>query len=61
MKPVLAYLSEVKIELAKVVWPSRKEVVKLTLIVLVISGVVALYVGGLDYLLTKILTAVLTS
>jgi preprotein translocase subunit SecE len=61
MKPVIAYVSEVKLELSKVVWPTREEVIKLTIIVLAISGAVALYVGALDFLLTKILTVVLTS
>lgn len=60
MKPVLNYLSEVRVELSKVVWPTKVEVVKLTLIVLLISGAVALYVGALDYLFTQVITAVLT-
>lgn len=55
MKPVLSFFSEVRLELSKVVWPKRDEVVKLTAVVLLISGFVGLYVGGLDYLFTKIL------
>lgn len=53
------YLTEVKVELSKVTWPKRDEVVRLTLIVFIISAIVAGYVGGLDYLLTKLLELVL--
>ena len=55
VKKVLDYLSEVRGELRKVTWPKRQEVIKLTLIVFIISGIVALYVGGWDFLFTKFL------
>lgn len=55
MKSVLSFFSEVRLELTKVTWPKREEVIKLTLIVLMVSGFVGLYVGGLDYLFTKAL------
>ena len=49
------YLKDVRSELSKVVWPKREEVIKLTLIVLIISVVVGAYVGGLDFVFTKAL------
>ena len=55
MKQVLAYLSEVRLELSKVTWPKRNDVIKLTLIVFIISGIVGAYTGALDYLFTKLL------
>jgi len=55
---VINYLYEVKAELAKVTWPKRNEVVRLTLIVLSISAIVGIYVGGLDYIFTKILALI---
>ncbi len=60
MRPVVNYLREVKVELAKVTWPKRQEVVKLTLIVFVISALVAAYVGGLDFIFTKVLGLVVS-
>ncbi|OGG20659.1 preprotein translocase subunit SecE [Candidatus Gottesmanbacteria bacterium RIFCSPHIGHO2_02_FULL_40_13] len=51
--PVI-FLKEVKSELLKVNWPSREEVIKLTVIVVVISTVIGLYIGGMDILLTKL-------
>ena len=55
MKQVVTFFSEVRGELSKVVWPKRGEVVKLTAIVLLVSALVGVYVGGLDYLFTKAL------
>lgn len=55
MKTVVKYLQEVRTELSKVVWPKREEVIKLTLIVLIISVIVGLWVGSLDFVFTKLL------
>jgi preprotein translocase subunit SecE len=55
----LAFLQETKDELTKVVWPSRNETIRLTFIVIFISLVVGLYIGGLDFLFTKITEAIL--
>ena len=43
-----AYFKEVKIELKKVTWPTRTETAHYTVMVIVISAVAALYLGGLD-------------
>ncbi len=50
---IISYLKDVRSELSKVVWPKREEVIKLTLIVLIISVVVGAYVGVLDFVFTK--------
>ena len=55
MKKILSYFSEVKLELSKVTWPKRQEVIKLLGLVLVISAVVAAFVGLVDFSLTKTL------
>lgn len=56
---LLKYLREVKLELGRVVWPKREEVVKLTTVVFVISAVVGAYLGGLDLMFTKLLTYII--
>jgi preprotein translocase subunit SecE len=56
VKKILGYLSEVKLELTKVTWPKRNEIIRLTLIVLAISAIVGLFSGGLDYIFTKLLS-----
>jgi preprotein translocase subunit SecE len=60
MKSVITFFSEVRNELTKVTWPKRDEVVRLTLIVFAVSGIIGAYVGGLDYLFTKVLAVVIT-
>ena len=55
LKNTFGFLSEVKTEVSKVTWPKRDDVIKLTLIVVVVSVVVGAYLGGLDYLFTKLL------
>ena len=39
----------------KVVWPSRADTVKLTIIVIIFSVAVALFLGAVDYGLSKLL------
>jgi len=52
--PVI-FLKEVRDELKKVVWPTRPEVIRLTTVVIMVSLIVGVYLGGLDLILTKIL------
>lgn len=59
MKKVIDFISEVRIELSKVTWPTRDEAIKLTLIVLIVSAIIGAYVGGLDFLYTKVLAFVI--
>lgn len=40
-------------ELKKVSWPTRKETIRLTLVVLGVSLIIGLYVGIIDVLLAK--------
>lgn len=50
----VTFLKDVRAELIKVTWPTRQEVVKLTLVVVGVSLVLGVYIGGLDLLFTKI-------
>lgn len=47
------FLKEVKAELGKVSWPSRETIIRLTGVVVGVSVLVGVYLGGLDYLFTK--------
>lgn len=53
--PLINYIKESIEELKKVSWPTRKETVRLTLIVVIISAVVGAYLGGLDFILNELL------
>ncbi len=55
----VVFLKEVRAELAKVVWPTRKETIRLTAVVVGVSLAVGLFLGGIDYLLTKIMEVIL--
>ncbi len=52
-KNPIEFFKEVLTELGKVSWPKRALVVKLTIVVIGVSLVVALYLGGLDYVFAK--------
>jgi preprotein translocase subunit SecE len=50
-----AFIGDVRDELKKVTWPSREETIRLTLVVIVISLIIGLYVGIIDILFAKVL------
>jgi len=50
----LAFLHEVRVELGKVVWPTRSQTIRLTFIVILITVMVAFFVGLIDYGLATI-------
>ena len=50
----VVFLKEVKAELLKVSWPTRDQVIKLTIVVVVVSFAIGLYIGGLDLAFTKL-------
>ena len=54
----LDFLRSFKVELEKVVWPSRQATLRLTILVIVITILVGFFVGSLDLLLTKITSLV---
>lgn len=54
-----AFLRETQDELKKVVWPSRQEVIRLTFVVIIISLIVGLFLGGLDFVFVKMIETVI--
>jgi len=40
-------------ELKQVVWPTRNEIIRLTGIVIILSIIMGLYIGGLDWIFTQ--------
>jgi len=48
----LEYVKESRAELEKVVWPTKTETIKLTVLVLIVSVLVGAYIAGLDTLFT---------
>lgn len=50
----VVFLKEVRAELYKVSWPTRDQVIKLTIVVVAVSLAIGLYIGGLDLILTQL-------
>ena len=49
---IVRYLREVRTEMTRVDWPSRKELIGSTLVVVVVLVALSLYLGAWDYLFT---------
>ena len=47
------FIRQVVVELRKVIWPTRKELIAYTAIVIVFVAVVAAIIAGFDYIFTK--------
>jgi preprotein translocase subunit SecE len=52
---ITSFLKEVELEMKKVNWPTLKEALKDTLIVISISMVAALFLGGLDIVIRELI------
>ena len=51
---IRSYIGEVISELKKVVWPTREEARRLTIMVIIIAGAVGLFLGVMDYGFTRL-------
>ncbi len=51
---LVSYLAEVQDELRKVIWPTKRQTIKMTIVVIVVSALVGSFLGGLDFVFTKI-------
>lgn len=55
----ITFFKEVLVELKKVIWPSRADVIKYTVVVIIVSALVGVYLGALDFVFAKIMEIVL--
>jgi preprotein translocase subunit SecE len=55
----LVFLRQVWEEFGKITWPSRAETIRLTILVIIVSGAVAAFIGGLDFVFSRVLNAIL--
>jgi len=54
MPNVVKFFSQVKTEMKKVAWPSRQELISSTIVVLVSTIVLALYIGTCDLFFSRV-------
>lgn len=55
----VAYVREVVQELKKVSWPTLEQTRNMTILVIVVSLLVGIYVGGLDFVFSRIIALVI--
>ena len=56
---IAEYIKETRAELKHVTWPTRKQAILYTVVVIAISLVTAFYLGAFDYLFTALLKLVI--
>lgn len=57
----VTYLREVSRELQRVSWPTRQKTVNMTVLVVVISLLIAVFLAGSDFIFQQLLTGILGS
>jgi preprotein translocase subunit SecE len=57
----IQFLSEVRSEVKKVTWPTKKEAIGGTAVVLVVVFIMALFLGLVDMLLSKIIGVIFSA
>ena len=57
---LMKFLKDVRIELGKVTWPTRKDLMQSTLVVLVAVGIATAYCFGLDTIFAKTVDVILS-
>ncbi|MBU0710061.1 MAG: preprotein translocase subunit SecE [Candidatus Omnitrophica bacterium] len=57
LKPV-KFLKEVKVELGKVAWSTRQELIGSTMVVIAVTALATLYIASIDLSLSKLLSLV---
>jgi preprotein translocase subunit SecE len=53
MQKVIKFLKEVAVEFKNITWPNKNTLIQLTIVVISISIIISLILGGFDYLFTN--------
>jgi preprotein translocase subunit SecE len=53
--PITRYIYETRAELRKVVWPSRREWINLTTVVVIVTVVAGIFLGLVDYIFERLI------
>ena len=57
---VAGFFNDIKLEMLKVSWPTRDELIGSTIIVIVSLAILALFIGICDLVLSKIVNVIMT-
>ncbi len=55
LEKIRNFLREVRVELEKVTWPGRKEVQAATLVIIALVLLLAVFIGGVDFVVSRVL------
>lgn len=55
MKKLINYIRESRAELSKVVWPSRTQIRNHTIMVIIVSVVIAIFLGAVDFAIEQLI------
>ncbi len=58
MQKIVKFLKEAKTELFKVTWPSRNEILGSTIVTVVVSIIMSIFIGVVDFILDQGVRAV---
>lgn len=53
------FIKDVRVEFLKVSWPSRDELIGSTFVVIVVSAIVAVFIGAVDHLLAMLISLIM--
>jgi preprotein translocase subunit SecE len=53
MQQILKFLQEVKVEFKNIAWPKKDALIQLTFVVISISIIISLILGGFDFIFTQ--------
>ncbi len=56
---IISYIKEVKLETKYIKWPTKKQVTNYTLVVVILSVILAIYIGALDAFFAKLLSKII--
>lgn len=59
MQKITTFFESVKVELEKVTWPTRKETIATTTVVVTIVLLISIYLGACDIVLSKLMRLIL--
>jgi preprotein translocase subunit SecE len=59
LQKIIRFLSEAKAELKRVTWPTPKQTLASTVVVIVIVFIIAIFLGIIDYILAKLVKFIL--
>ena len=59
MQKITTFFESVKLELGKVTWPTRKETIATTTVVVTIVLLISIYLGACDIVLSKLMRLIL--